>query len=265
MKVVFTDLDGTLLDHQTYSWAPARSALARLKRHRVPWIIVTSKTRAEVEILRTELGNEHPFIVENGGAVYIPKGYFGFCVEHAVTRGGYEVLEWGRHYRHVVDALRDASRLSGCRVRGFHDMTPEEVSVFCDLPLDRAVLAKWREFDEAFHILDPERSPQLCAAVRKKGLRCERGGRLWHCFGGSDKASAVHALQKLFKRIHGLTVTIGLGDTCMDSEFLNAVIVPVVVRSEYSDQLKATLPGAFLTEKFGPEGWNEAVLKLIPD
>ena len=144
-------------------------------------------------------------------------------------------------------------------------MTPEEISALCWLPLDRAVLAKWREFDEVFHILDPETAPQLCAAIRKKGLRSERGGRLLHCFGGSDKASAVRVLRKLYQRVHGLTVTIGLGDTCMDSEFLNTVIVPVVVRSEYSDQLKANLPRALLTEKLGPEGWNDAVLQLIPD
>jgi predicted mannosyl-3-phosphoglycerate phosphatase (HAD superfamily) len=71
-------------------------------------------------------------------------------------------------------------------------------------------------------------------------------------------------VQKLFQRAHGLAVTIGLGDAPLDSQFLNAVIVPVVVRSEYSDCLKATVPRAFLTEKIGPEGWNEAVLKLIP-
>jgi mannosyl-3-phosphoglycerate phosphatase len=259
MKVVFTDLDGTLLARENVLMGPAPAALARLERHRVPWILVTSKTRAEVETLRTELGNEHPFIVENGGAVYIPKGYFGFHLAYAVRRGGYEVLEWGTPYRHVVAALREASRLSDCRVRGFHGMTPEEISAFCSLPLDRAVLAKWREFEEVFHILDSERAPQLCAAVRNKGLRCDRGGRLWHCFGGSDKATAVHALRKLFKRVHCLSVTISLSDTWMDSEFLNAVNVPLMVRSEYSDQLKAYLPGAFLTEKFGPEGWNEAV------
>jgi mannosyl-3-phosphoglycerate phosphatase len=128
MKLVFTELDGTLLDHQTYSWDPARSALALLSRHKIPWMIVTSKTRAEVEVLRTELGNEHPFIVENGGAAFVPKGYFGFPLAHAVARDGYDVLEWGTSYQHVVNDLRDASRLSGCRLRGFHDMTPVEVS-----------------------------------------------------------------------------------------------------------------------------------------
>lgn len=37
MYLVFTDLDGTLLDHDTYSWEAARPALDRLKRQQVPW------------------------------------------------------------------------------------------------------------------------------------------------------------------------------------------------------------------------------------
>ena len=32
MPVVFTDLDGTLLDHQSYSFEAAREALARLRQ-----------------------------------------------------------------------------------------------------------------------------------------------------------------------------------------------------------------------------------------
>jgi len=61
MHVVFTDLDGTLLDQETYSWEAARPALELLERQRIPWIIVTSKTRAEVEVLRREMGGDRGF------------------------------------------------------------------------------------------------------------------------------------------------------------------------------------------------------------
>src|SRR2546423_300740 len=70
--VVFTDLDGTLLDAETYRYDAARQGLDRLREHAIPLIICTSKTRAEVEPLRNELGNTDPFIVENGGALYVP-------------------------------------------------------------------------------------------------------------------------------------------------------------------------------------------------
>ena len=74
--VVFTDLDGTLLDHHSYSWAAAEEALKELERRRVPLVLVTSKTRAEVEALQRKLGSVQPFVTENGGGIFIPHGYF---------------------------------------------------------------------------------------------------------------------------------------------------------------------------------------------
>src|SRR5215469_2449579 len=62
MDLVFTDLDGSLLDAQTYSWHAARPAIECLDKRGTPWILVTSKTRAEVEFWREKLGHRHPFI-----------------------------------------------------------------------------------------------------------------------------------------------------------------------------------------------------------
>src|SRR6185295_12866478 len=91
MKVVVTDLDGTLLDQDTYDWEPARSALERLRALGIPLVFCTTKTRAEVEHWRTITGNAHPFIVENGGAMYIPLGYFPFSVPFARQSETYEM------------------------------------------------------------------------------------------------------------------------------------------------------------------------------
>jgi HAD superfamily hydrolase (TIGR01484 family) len=60
MIVVFTDLDGTLLDHHTYEWTAARPALQRLTQTGTPCVFVTSKTRAEVEFWRTAMVNPIP-------------------------------------------------------------------------------------------------------------------------------------------------------------------------------------------------------------
>ena len=65
--LVLSDLDGTLLDHTTYAFDAARAALERLRDARVPLVLCTSKTRAEVEPICAALPNAHPFIVENGG------------------------------------------------------------------------------------------------------------------------------------------------------------------------------------------------------
>jgi len=59
--IVFTDLDGTLLDHHDYSYAAALPALQLLAQSNTPLIFNTSKTASEVEQLRTEMDNRLPF------------------------------------------------------------------------------------------------------------------------------------------------------------------------------------------------------------
>ena len=122
MKVIFSDLDGTLLHPQTYSFEAAEPALSALRRQNTPLVLCTSKTRAEVELWRERLDNAHPFIVENGGAVYIPRGYFPFAIKQAVQRDGYDVIEFGAPYLELVLALREAASETGCEVLGFHQM-----------------------------------------------------------------------------------------------------------------------------------------------
>jgi mannosyl-3-phosphoglycerate phosphatase len=264
MNIVFTDLDGTLLDHETYSWEAARPGIERLKLCNVPWVLVTSKTRAEVEWWRERLGNRHPFIVENGGAAFIPCGYFPWPLPTAAHRDNYEILEWGKSYGYLVARLKEASRRSRCRARGFHEMTAAEIRFTCDLPLEQAALAKLREYDEPFEVLDLNRTSQLLTAIEREGLRWTRGGRFWHITGENDKAQAVIALQRLYERAYGRIETIGLGDAVNDAPFLKIVDVPVLIHSPQSAKLKAAVPRGNVTERFGPAGWSEALIQLVP-
>src|SRR3712207_5384235 len=125
--LVLTDLDGSLLDAETYSWSPARKALEALGRHQVPLVLVSSKTRTELEPLRFDLSHHGPFVVENGGAIFVPKGLFPFPLESTVLRGPYQVLEIGVGYARLRTALKEIEHLLGCRLKGFGDMSVEEV------------------------------------------------------------------------------------------------------------------------------------------
>jgi mannosyl-3-phosphoglycerate phosphatase len=261
--VVFTDLDGSLLDRDTYAWDAASLALEHIRRNAVPWIVVTSKTRAEVQHYRKLLGNNHPFVVENGGAIFIPHGYFPFPVPGAALREGYELVEWGKPYGELTAALQAASRYTRCRVAGFHEMTAEKVARICRLPIDLAVLAKQREYDEPFYVIDKERERQLKAAIAAQGLRSAHGGRFYHIGGGGSKASAVKLLSALFREARGHVVTVGLGDSQNDASLLQAVDLPVIIRSRYAGALQSLVPYAKLTWHEGPVGWNDAVLEIL--
>lgn len=262
MKIVFTDLDGTLLDARTYSYDAAMPALELLRSQNIPLVICTSKTRAEVELWRTRLGISHPFIVENGGAVFIPKDYFPFRVPKSRQYNGYSVVEFGTPYPDLVAALKRLSARSGCEVLGFADMSVTELALRSLLPVHQADLAKQREYDEAFEILSSG-AYRLLEAIQQEGLKWTRGDRFYHILGDNDKSTAVECLASMYKKAYGEVVTIGVGDGWNDVRFLSSVDVPVLVRSRFDTAIRRAEPRCIVTDEPGPYGWNHAMLELL--
>ncbi len=262
MELVISDLDGTLLDARTYDWGAARPALGQLKEAGWPLVWATSKTRAEVEYWRDQMGITDPFIVENGGALYIPEGYFPQAPRGSRRRGGYHVIEFGRPYADVVATLAEAAEEAGCEVRGFNDVSVAELAVITRLPLRLAVMAKQREYDEPFEILSTGTS-RLLEAIDRRGMRWTRGDRFYHINGGSDKAGAVERLVAAYREIYGEVHTIGVGDGHNDARFLAAVDLPVVIQSPYAVTLRQAAPHALLSRWPGARGWNDVLMRIF--
>ncbi len=263
MKILFTDLDGTLLHPHTYSSEPARPALEALKRLGIPVIFCTSKTRPEVDLWRERLGNTDPFIIENGGAIYIPPGYFPFPLPGTRRRDGYDVIECGTSYAELVAALKAASAESGCGVLGFHEMSLADVAVRSLLPVRQAELARQREYDEPFEVLGPWGTHRLLEAIERRGKHWTRGDRFYHITGTNSKAAAVRRLAALYRRAFGELTIIGVGNAHNDTDLLRVVDIPIIIQSRFSSALRRAVPCAIVTRDPGPHGWNEAVLEVV--
>jgi mannosyl-3-phosphoglycerate phosphatase len=266
--VIFTDLDGTLLDHETYSYTPATEALDLLERKGIPLILCSSKTRAEMELIQLDLRLRHPFISENGGAVFLPRGYFPSAPEGARNIEGYETLEFGAPYWQLVKVLHRVSAELGIKVVGFSDLSVEEVAEDCGLSVTEARLAKLREYDEPFRILDssPAIRSRLLGALHKAGLRCTRGGRYYHVTGVADKGMAIRTLRSLYEKAWGKVMAVGLGDSLNDLSLLREVDIPIVVRNPAggaATRLLRKVPTARISSAPGPRGWNEMMLEVI--
>ncbi len=264
--VVVSDLDGTLLDRESYSFDDARPALAALRESRVPLILVSSKTRAEIEPLREALELEDPFVVENGGAAYVPRGTFEEDVGTPDTSGQYGVVRWGTPYDEVVSALDEAKEATGASLRGFHDLDAEDVATLAGLSIYEARRAKEREFDEPFLVdgVEDERSRKAMEMLEAKGLNVTRGGRFYHAMGDCDKGRAVRELLRLYRGSGKSWVSAGLGDAENDLPFLREVDrAYVVAGSEGHDPaLMEALPEARPVAP-APRGWAEAVVDFL--
>jgi mannosyl-3-phosphoglycerate phosphatase len=87
--VIFSDLDHTLLDPETYHPGPALSTLKMCTEKGISVCFCTSKTCAEVLRIRDALNNNEPFIVEDGGAIYWDEDYFSHtCIPGEARRLG---------------------------------------------------------------------------------------------------------------------------------------------------------------------------------
>lgn len=267
--VIFTDLDGTLLDLHSYSWAAAEEALEEIERRRVPLVFVTSKTRAEVEVLRQKMGNAHPFVTENGGGLFIPNGYFNQPMIGSTRAGHYHCFALGKPYSEVVAALEEISRKAGAEVAGFHDMSVREVAENTGLSPRQAELAREREFDEPFFFAgaNEEAIGRFMELAGQRGFQVARGGRFWHFFSGSDKGRAVRQLIGLYRKaMQGRVRTVGLGDSANDIPLLTAVdqaVLLPVLEGKFDEDATARLRSVRRGPAAGPAGWNDIVLHIL--
>jgi mannosyl-3-phosphoglycerate phosphatase len=258
---VFTDLDGTLLDHHTYDWTPARSALERLKRHNIPLVMTTSKTWAEVFALKQTLGNHHPAIVENGGCVYYPKSQTAHSIhDYKKTTLGASRAEIHRALDTLPATLRQA-------MRTFEDMSVAEIGRETGLDEESAIKARQRDSSEPFlwsgSGADPDRLEGLLSS---HALKVVKGGRFYHIVGLSDKSDGLEHVREILSAQEGQALTaIALGDGSNDITMLEeadyAIVIPNPsghVITFYKDETHF-----FVAEKPGPEGWNQSLNKLL--
>lgn len=261
--IIFTDLDGSLLDNETYSFRESKPALEIIRKRQIPLIFVTSKTRTEVEQLQNEMGISEPFIVENGAAVYFPYGYMGFSINEGILQSGYTMIRLGTEYaeiRKFVESVKDSFK-----IRGFGDMLSEEIASLAGLSAEKAISARMREFTEPFVMEDLSVLLSLENTAKAKGFKITRGGRFFHLMGDNqDKGIAVKIATEIISgNINDKIISIGIGDSANDISMLKCVNIPVLIPHpdgsfedlDVNHLLRAGHPGS--------KGWNLIMNDII--
>jgi len=228
--------------------------------------MVSSKTRAEIEILQRDMDLNHPFISENGGGVFFPDDFFsGKSVDDILPAGEKLKLTLGKPYKYLVSQLAEISMETGIKLKGFSQMNQREIINLTDLSPEECHRATMRDFDEPFIILDEETDMDtIHVAAEKRSLRISEGGRFFHLNGQSDKGDAIHRLISIYEKMHEKVFSIALGDSPNDFGMFKRVDQAVLIKSKKQfSGLEDRFPGIIITEKHGPEGWNRAVLRLL--
>lgn len=261
--VIFSDLDNCLLDRDSYGFSEASAALAEIRRQGFPLILVSSKTRAEIEIVRAALAIDAPFVVESGGALFLPGISGEKGAKTAADTDQYAKVEWGLPYDTIREALVESQK--SFPVRGFGDLSLEEIAALTGLSLEEAQLASAREYSEPFLLEQPEQLLRLIAWAAERGLQILSGGRFYHlAAAGQDKGRPVRFLIEHYRHRHpGPVLTMALGDSPNDLPMLAAVDMPVLLPSHDGGYADLHLPHVIRGVAPSSRGWNHHVLAFL--
>lgn len=249
--VIFTDLDGTLLNHKSYDYEAVCPLLKHLKSLDIPVILNSSKTLSELEEWQQKLELPPPIIAENGGVVAVP------------NEDSAQIIHIGRPYNEIREVLLDIRTKFGWKFEGFGDWTLADVMNHTGLKAHEASLAKEREAVEPILWNDSEETFELFEQkLAEKDLFLKRGGRFWHVMGNHDKADAMQFLvNKEYFSCGTDCKIVALGDSDNDLSMLNYANIAIVLPRAKGEPLE--VKGAIYVTEEAPEGWVRAVEQVL--
>ena len=260
-------MDGSLLDHHNYSHAAADVLLQKLEEQNIPVIPATSKTAAELLQLRDELDNTHPFIAENGAAVYIPATYFKQEIEETRSSKGFNIKEFSHkraHWQSLINALHDEFTDSFAT---FEQLGVTGIMEKTGLDEASAKLAAQREYGEPVSWQGSESEKQkFIKRLQELGADVLQGGRFMHVSGKCDKGMALKWLTECYAKEKPETnfTSLAIGDSQNDIAMLEAADMALIIRSPvHAMPQLSQQQTVYKSQKYGPEGWVEGVENML--
>jgi mannosyl-3-phosphoglycerate phosphatase len=256
-----------LLDHYNYSFDAALPVLNTLQHLDIPLILVSSKTRAEILAVREQLANRHPFIVENGAAVFIPQQYFPVQPEATVLRDGYWVREMAPSRARWLKILGALAAEFPSGFEYFQRAGISGIMQMTGLSEMQAARANDREYSEPVKWLGAAQDElRFIARLREAGATVSKGGRFLSVSGDCDKGRALRWLRDRYQALTPANPVedIAIGDSANDCLMLEAARTALLIRSPVHDfPPLAKVDGVIRSQLPGPDGWAEGVAQWL--
>ena len=229
---VVSDVDGTLMDH-SYDLTPAKETIKLLQELSIPVILCTSKTAAEVKVIRKQLNLTDPYIVENGAAIY----------GESLKKVNGEII-LGEKYVKLEKILRSISKEINYDLIPLNNISDKKATDLTGLKGHSLDLMRERHWSMPFLNPPQNKEEEINICCKRFGVEIFRGNRMSHMLSiNSNKGKAINAL-KNYSNNPNIKI-IGLGDSPND--------LPLLLNSDY----KIVIPG--------PGGPNLKLIEKLKD
>jgi len=176
--------------------------LQELSRAQIPCVWMTGWTRAQLDEPRRRLGQNHPYIGENGGGVYLPEDYFHLKASNTIRLGRYTCIPVAKPQPAAAEGLAELSSDLGISVVPLRSLSQRELSQNTGLPAREAELIRQRDFDEPFFFAGANQSDieKFHDEAKRREMVIKPAGAFWSLSCGASLARCIRELGALYDR-----------------------------------------------------------------
>ena len=254
---IFTDLDGSLLNHNNFEFKEIKDFILNCIKNGIKIIPNTSKTKSEIQVFLDQLGQNLPFVVENGAAIHnldLVHPKFKFINNSLVfSRSVFEIQELFEksipiEFQMRCLFLKDMSSLEQMKILGLNKKyLPFALNRDFSMPLvfngSKVLVNEFNGF------------------LKKIGMKLHEGGRIYNICDDCSKGKAMTTLiEKLKNEFNFNSHTIVVGDSPNDISMLNVSDQPCIIPLPNKKNLYHLKDQKIIrATQSAPQGWEEVV------
>ncbi len=255
--VIFTDLDGSLLDKNTFEFDEIEDYFRELISIGIIIIPNSSKTEAELSDFNNQYNLNLSFIAENGSSIHglnlihknLPKKIF-------LSRTSDEI--YNVYNQKIPPKLKS-------KITFILNLKSNEQREIFGLPLEKMNLAIKRNYSLPikFNGIEIEKN-EFIKIINDSGLTVQTGGRIMNICDNVNKSKAMcKTIELINKEIDNEIISIGVGDNQNDIDMLKHSDYPCLVKNNSFDSALVNIDNLIKSSEPSPKGWADVIKTAI--